>query len=53
MEAERASGQPQAPCWCTQAAFAPALRAQVPAAARGRACICAACVRQAAEGAVP
>ena len=27
MEAERASGQPQAPCWCTQAAFAPALRA--------------------------
>ncbi|MBS0408008.1 MAG: cysteine-rich CWC family protein [Proteobacteria bacterium] len=53
MEAERASGQPQAPCWCTQATFAPALRAQVPAAARGRACICRACAQPAAEGAAP
>lgn len=47
MEAERASGQPQPPCWCTRAVFPPALRAQVPAPARNRACICPACARQA------
>lgn len=49
VEAERASGQPQPPCWCTQVAFAPALLAQVPPAARRQACICRAC----AEGAAP
>ena len=49
MEVERATGQPQPPCWCTQATFAPALLARVPEDARRRACICAACARSAAE----
>jgi hypothetical protein len=31
------------PCWCVAATFGDALLARVPAAARGRACICAAC----------
>ncbi len=43
METERATGQPQPPCWCTTAAFAPELLARVPEPARGRACICPAC----------
>jgi hypothetical protein len=47
-ELSRASGQPQPPCWCTQAHFPPELLARVPAAAQRRACICAACA-----GAVP
>ena len=46
MEAERASGQPQPPCWCTQVHFAPALLDQIPAAAQGRACVCARCQAQ-------
>ena len=50
MEQERASGQPQRPCWCTQASFTPALLARLPEDARRRACICAACARAAAEG---
>jgi Cysteine-rich CWC len=32
-----------APCWCTQATFPAALLARVPEAARGVACLCAAC----------
>ena len=43
MEAERASGQPQPPCWCTQVAFEADLLARVPADARRLACICPAC----------
>lgn len=43
MEAERASGQPQPPCWCTQVAFDADLLARVTADARRLACICAAC----------
>ena len=34
MEAERASGQPQPPCWCTQVAFDADLLARVRAEAR-------------------
>lgn len=33
------------PCWCTHATFAPALLERVPAAARGRPCICARCAQ--------
>ncbi|MDZ7921868.1 cysteine-rich CWC family protein [Rhodoferax sp.] len=43
MELERATGQKQPPCWCTQATFSAELLANVPAADRGKACICAAC----------
>ena len=46
MEAERASGTPQPPCWCTQVDFAAALLDQIPAAAQGRACVCARCQAQ-------
>ncbi len=50
MERERETGQPQPPCWCTQADFSPALLASLPAASRGIACICARC---ATAGAAP
>jgi hypothetical protein len=43
MVRQRATGQPQPPCWCTQATFAPELLARVPEAAQRKACICAAC----------
>lgn len=43
MEAARASGQPQPPCWCTTARFPPELLARVPEPARRLACICPAC----------
>jgi hypothetical protein len=36
-------GADGSPCWCVAATFSDALLARVPAAARGRACICAAC----------
>lgn len=49
MEVERATGQPQPPCWCTQLDFTPALLDQVPASARGQACICRACAAPAAR----
>ena len=42
-EAERATGVPQGPCWCTKAVFAPELLARVPEEARRLACICARC----------
>jgi hypothetical protein len=45
MELARETGEPQGPCWCTQAEFSPALLARVPAEARDRACICASCAR--------
>jgi len=37
------SGDLSTPCWCRGATFAPDLLARIPAADRGRACICAAC----------
>ncbi|OYT88767.1 MAG: hypothetical protein CFE43_20790 [Burkholderiales bacterium PBB3] len=43
MEIERATGQKQPPCWCTQASFSAELLARIPDAARNQACICAAC----------
>ncbi len=49
MEKARASGEPQPPCWCTQASFAPELLARVPPEAQRKACICARC----AAGAAP
>jgi hypothetical protein len=37
-------------CWCTQVDFASELLARVPSAARGRACICAACAARLDSG---
>ncbi|MBK6854826.1 MAG: cysteine-rich CWC family protein [Burkholderiales bacterium] len=45
-----ADGQP-AECWCRSLTFTTELLAQVPAAQRGRACICAGCAAQAAQAA--
>jgi hypothetical protein len=53
MEVERASGQKQPPCWCTQVDFNRELLESLPAESRGLACICRACATQptaAAEG---
>ena len=41
---------PDRPCWCMAVSFSDALLARVPPAARGRACICAACAAAALEG---
>ena len=43
MAAEQATGITQAACWCRDAAIDPAVLAQIPPTARGKACICAAC----------
>lgn len=43
MEVQRATGTPQPPCWCLGAEFSRELIGRVPAAARDKACICAAC----------
>lgn len=48
METKRRTGEPQPPCWCVTAQFTEALLARVPESARNQACICAACVEQAA-----
>jgi hypothetical protein len=50
MEVERATGQPQPLCWCTQLTFEPALLDRVAPQARSLACICPAC---AAKDATP
>lgn len=42
-EVARSTGIGQGPCWCTQVNFSADLLGQVPAAARRKACICAAC----------
>ena len=47
MEAQKASSQPQLPCWCTQVDFGAELLARVPEQARRLACICERCARQA------
>jgi hypothetical protein len=43
MVIEPATGNTQAACWCRDAAIDPAVLAQIPPTARGKACICAAC----------
>jgi hypothetical protein len=43
MELQRATGQPQPPCWCTGLQFRPEVLARIPEAACGKACICTAC----------
>ena len=43
MELQKATGQPQPPCWCTQVDFRREALAQLPEPARGRACICRNC----------
>lgn len=49
MELEKATGQPQGPCWCTQVDFSAALLSRIPAQARGQACVCAACAGTGSE----
>jgi hypothetical protein len=46
METQRATGEAQPPCWCTQMDFTAELLARVPDAARRAACICPACARR-------
>jgi hypothetical protein len=45
LEVERATGVQQAPCWCTQVKFDPALLARVPEHAHHKACICQNCAQ--------
>jgi len=47
MEVQAATGIQQPPCWCTQAQFSADLLNKIPEAARGVACLCAACVKAA------
>lgn len=49
MDAERATGVKQPPCWCTQATFTAELLARIPAPARGKACVCEACAKGATQ----
>ena len=44
MEVERETGLPQAPCWCTSQRFSAELLDRLPTEARGKACICVACL---------
>ncbi len=46
LEMQRATGQPQPPCWCVDVRFSPELLARVPEAAQRKACICAACAQR-------
>jgi hypothetical protein len=50
LEIERETGVAAGACWCTQVDFASELLARVPSAARGRACICAACAARLDSG---
>ena len=45
MEVEKATGQPQPPCWCTTTRFEAELLARIPAEQRGQACVCARCAQ--------
>ena len=45
MESSRAAAADQPPCWCVGVDFSPELLERLPAAARGKACICEACAR--------
>ena len=40
-----AAGRAGETCWCVSAHFPPELLARIPDSARGRACVCARCVR--------
>jgi hypothetical protein len=53
MEVEKATGQAQPPCWCTQVDFGADLLARVPPEASRMACICERCARQASGQATP
>jgi hypothetical protein len=44
------NGTFETPCWCAGASIDAALLACVPAAQRGRACVCAACAARQAPG---
>jgi hypothetical protein len=46
MEKQKETGVAQGPCWCTSVAFAASLLESLPAPAKDRACICAACADQ-------
>ena len=48
--APAACGSFDVACWCTQVRFPEALLARVPAEAKDRACLCAACVAAAGGG---
>ncbi len=48
MEASAGQASPE-PCWCTREQFSAVLLKQVPESARGKACICQACVQKAAQ----
>lgn len=45
MEQQRATGEPQPPCWCTGVTIDADLLARVPTEAQRLACICPACAR--------
>lgn len=49
MEVQAATGIQQPPCWCTQAQFSADLLNKIPEAARGVACLCAACAKATGE----
>ena len=44
MEVQKATGEPQPPCWCVTETFSPDLLARLPEAAQDQACICASCL---------
>lgn len=44
MEVQKATGEPQPPCWCVTETFTPDLLTRLPEAAQGNACICARCL---------
>jgi hypothetical protein len=50
METARLTGVEQGPCWCTQVDLNRAALDAIPAAARGKACICQACATRAPTG---
>ena len=45
MEALRATGVKQPPCWCSQLKFDPELLERIPEHVRGKACVCASCAQ--------
>ena len=53
METEKVSGVKQPPCWCTQVDFSAGLLDSIPPAARGKACVCAACASRIESSGLP
>jgi len=45
MEIARSTGVEAGPCWCSRTTFSAELLNKIPEAARGVACLCAACVK--------